>query len=210
VLVDAGAGRDSVATIAAIAASGVEPASVRWLLLTHAHADHAGGAAGLRAALGLEVAAGEATARMVEAGDSTAPGLDRAIAAGVYPTDYAFPPCRVDRTVLPGETITLGELAVEIVASPGHSHDHLCYCVRQDGATLLLAGDALFWGGRVIWQDIPDCDVSATCETIRRLSSLAFNALLPGHGAFSLRDGARHAALALARVQRLLGPEPFV
>jgi hydroxyacylglutathione hydrolase len=95
------------------------------------------------------------------------------------------------------------------VPSPGHSHDHVCYRVVQDGTALLVAGDALFWGGRVTWQDTADCNVAATCETVRRLAALEFAALLPGHGAFSLSAGRRHAERALARVARLLAPEAF-
>jgi glyoxylase-like metal-dependent hydrolase (beta-lactamase superfamily II) len=209
VMVDAGAGRDASGTLATIAASGVDPAGIRWLLLTHGHADHSGGAAGLRQALGLQVIAGAATARMVSAGDTAALGLDRARRAGVYPEDYRYLPCPVDREVAPGETLALGGLALEVVAAPGHSHDHLCFRTRQADGVLLLAGDALFYGGRVTWQDTADCDVAATCDTVRRLAALEFDALLPGHGGFSLANGHRHAAQALARVQRLLAPESF-
>src|SRR5579883_201179 len=65
VMFDSGAGRDTDATLAAIAASGVPPQDLRWLLLTHGHADHSGGAAGLRAALGLSVMCGPMTARLL-------------------------------------------------------------------------------------------------------------------------------------------------
>jgi hydroxyacylglutathione hydrolase len=208
-LFDAGAGRDTTAAIAAIGASGVDPQAVRWLVLTHAHADHSGGAAGLREALGLEVFASPATARMVRSGDATAIGLDRAIRGSVYPADYVWRACEVDREITPGEHVVLGGLSVEVVPSPGHSLDHVCYRVVQGGTTLLFAGDALFWGGRVTWQDTLDCDVAAMCETIRRLAALDFAALLPGHGAFSLFGGRRHAERALGRVQRLLAPEAF-
>jgi hydroxyacylglutathione hydrolase len=208
-LFDSSAGRDTELALAAIAVSGVDPHAIKWLLLTHGHADHAGGAAGLRTALGLSVIAGEATARMVEVGDTVTLGLDRAKRAGVYPPDYEFHPCKVDRRVAPIEAFALGALTVEVVPAPGHSHDHLCYRVRQRASTLLVAGDALFWGGRVVWQNTADCNVAATCDTVRRLAALDFDALLPGHGAFSLRDGRRHAERALARVERLLGPEAF-
>lgn len=209
VLFDSGAGRDTAAAITAIDASGVDPRAVRWLVLTHAHADHSGGAAGLREALGLEVFASPATARMVRSGDAIAIGLDRAIRSGVYPPDYVWRACEVDREITPGEHVVLGELSLEVIPSPGHSLDHVCYRVVQGGAVLLIAGDALFWGGRVTWQDTEDCDVAATCETIRRLAALDFEGLLPGHGAFSLSGGRRHAERALARVQRLLAPEAF-
>jgi glyoxylase-like metal-dependent hydrolase (beta-lactamase superfamily II) len=105
--------------------------------------------------------------------------------------------------------VTLGPLAVEVLPAPGHSHDHICLRVRQNSATLLFAGDALFAGGRVVLQDIPDCSVFDTCATIRRLERTAFDALLPGHGVFSLQRGHRHVEAALSRVLRLLAPEAF-
>ena len=39
-------------------------------------------------------------------------------------------------------------------------------------------------------------NVSAMLDSIRRLSGLAFESFLPGHGAFALRDGMRHVARA--------------
>lgn len=208
-LFDAGAGRDIPSAITAIAASGVDPATVRWLLLTHGHADHSGGAFGLAEALDLEVMAGPGTARLLTESDTIGIGLDRAIRASVYPDDYAWRGCTVDRILQPGERFALGALAIDVVASPGHSHDHVCYRAETSGGPLLLAGDALFWGGRVTWQDTADCDVAATCATIRHLAELDFVALLPGHGAFSLRDGRRHAERALRRIERLLAPDAF-
>lgn len=208
-LFDSGAGFDTQAAVAAIAASGIAPGSVRWLVLTHGHGDHGGGAAGLREALGLRVLAGDATARMVEVADEEALSLGRARRAGIYPADYVYRPCKVDQLVTPGEMVRLGGVAIDVIATPGHSHDHQCYRVHQGDTALLMAGDALFWGGRVVWQDIADCDVAATCDSVRTLAALEFDALLPGHGAFSLRHGRRHAQQALARVERLLGPESF-
>ena len=56
-LVDAGGGRDPDAIVRLIAADGLDPRRVRTCFLTHAHADHAAGAAGLRERLGLRVLA---------------------------------------------------------------------------------------------------------------------------------------------------------
>lgn len=208
-LIDAGAGVDPAAAVAAIDAEGIGPRSVRWLLLTHAHADHAGGAAGLRGRLGLEVVAAPATAALVRAGDKNGIHLDRAIDAGVFPPTYSFHACEVDRVAEPGESVKIGALTMEVIPAAGHSHDHVCLRVRQGGTMLLFSGDALFSGGKVVLQDLPDCSVIETCNTIRRLERTPFDALLPGHGAFSLARAHRHVEAALARVLRLLAPESF-
>ncbi len=209
-LFDAGAGIAPAATVlAAIAAEGVEPARVRWLFLTHGHADHAGGAAALHEALGIAVIAGAATATILRAGDAAAISLDRAVDAGIFPPDYVFRACPVAAELQPGAALTLGGVRVEAIASPGHSHDHCCYRVATDGGAALVSGDALFAGGRVILQDTYDCSVTDTCATLRRLERIAFETFLPGHGAFSLARGKRHVAAAMERVLRLLPPEQF-
>lgn len=208
-LFDAGAGIDPDAAVAAIAAEGLEPRDVRWLLLTHGHADHSGGAADLRERLGLQVIAAPATARMVAGGDTAGISLDRAIAAGVYPADFSYRACAIDQITEPGESFGLGAVVIETIPAAGHSHDHVCFRVMQGEVSLLVSGDALFAGGRVIWQDIPDCSVSETCDTIRRLAAMRFDTLLPGHGIFALQRGQSHAASALGRLERLLAPEAF-
>ncbi len=196
VLFDTGVGRDPTAL------PGELPALV---LLTHAHADHAGGAASLRAQ-GASVMAGAATAALVTAGDERGISLEAARAAGGYPADYRFQACAIDHVLHDNETLAWGEVRITAVATPGHSADHVSFLVETPTARMLVAGDALFHGGRVLLQDSWDCDVPALCRSIRRLASLDFDIFLPGHGAFSLSRGRRHAEAALAAVNRMLVP----
>ena len=201
VLFDAGAGRhpDALRTLAA---------SLRGpghLLLTHAHADHAGGAAALREA-GVTVMAGADTAALVASGDETGISLDAARRAGIYPADYRFRPCLVDQVLADREAVSLGSLRVTPVATPGHSRDHVSYLVQDDEMVALVAGDAVFHGGRVALQNTWDCDVPALCASLRHLAALAFDMFLPGHGPFSLSRGQRHVSAAVAPTEQLLVP----
>ena len=196
VLFDSGVGRD-------LGALATEPPAL--VLLTHAHADHAGGAASLRAR-GARIVAGAATAALVTAGDERGISLDTARAAGGYPPDYRFQACPVDQVLADGETLSVGDACITALATPGHSADHMAYLVEVPTARMLVVGDALFHGGRVLLQNTWDCDVPALCRSIRRLASYDFDCFLPGHGPFSLTRGRRHAEAALAAVDRLLVP----
>jgi glyoxylase-like metal-dependent hydrolase (beta-lactamase superfamily II) len=203
---DAGAGRDTAAVLAGLPRTGVDPGRIRALFLTHGHADHSAGAAALRVALGCPVMSGAATARMVSAGDEAAISLTAARAAGGYPADFGYAACPVDRTLDDGERLAFDGAIVTALATPGHSHDHVAYLVETGRRRILVSGDALFPGGKVSVQGIYDCSISAICSSIRRLDTLSFDTLLPGHGAPSLRHAKRHVEAAMAYVRRLACP----
>lgn len=48
-------------------------------------------------------------------------------------------PYDIDRSVSPGETYALGNRSFEILPTPGHTRDHICYYFRDEG--ILISGD---------------------------------------------------------------------
>ncbi len=68
VLIDAGGPGDEGAILEALAREGIDPRALGLIVLTHAHADHAGSAAALQAATGAPVALGAGDANMAAAG----------------------------------------------------------------------------------------------------------------------------------------------
>ena len=209
-LFDAGAGRAPDAILAAGRATGLDWPQPVHLFLTHAHADHAGGAAALRERLAARVYAGPQTAPWVSAGDEEAVSLPAARRAGVYPADYRYLPCPVDQVVGEGDRLAFGDLQVAPIATPGHSADHVAYLVTRGARRWLVAGDCLFHGGKVVWQDTWDCNVQQTAASLRKLTGVHFDALLPGHLAFSLGGAVRHLQAALERLDRLLLPGSLI
>jgi hydroxyacylglutathione hydrolase len=199
---DAGAGRNVDEVLAGLPAEGVDPSGMEALFLTHGHADHSAGAARIRERVGLRVIAGTATAKMVAGGDEDAVSLAGARKAGGYPADFVYRACPIDQIVADGETLRFGDTSITAIATPGHSHDHLAFLIEQPGRAMLIAGDALFHGGRVGVQNIYDCNVPDICRSVQRLAGLEYQVFLPGHDQFSLRDGRRHAESAMAYIRR--------
>jgi hydroxyacylglutathione hydrolase len=189
---------------------GCDPADVGRLLLTHYHADHAGGAAAYQHELDLRVAIGADVRAALEEPDHEATQFGPAQRAGIFPADYAYPACGVDDALADGDELAVGRLRVRYLATPGHCAGHGSYLVTGGEHTYLLAGDAVFSGGKLFLQGIPDCDLAASLASVRRLAELEFDALLPGHGAISLHEGKLHVEAAKGAIDRLAVPPNIV
>ena len=206
ILFDSGAGCDVEAMIEEIRQGGIDPQDITTLFLTHGHADHSGGAEPLRALLPrISVAAGPKTAEILAQKDERLISLDQA-RGRFYPTDYRWTAPVVDRVLEPDKSYAVGDLSLTLLETPGHSRDHGSYLLRRGSWTALVSGDAVFAGGKVILQDIPDCSVSETIATIRKLGAVDFSVLLPGHSSFSLAAGHRHVEAALRYAETGMPP----
>jgi hydroxyacylglutathione hydrolase len=206
VLIDAGGGRNSHLIVDEIARDGVDPSRIDQLLLTHAHADHAAGARVLSDHLGLTIWASETAAEYVRTGDEHAISLDRARTAGGYPADYIFSACEIAGVLSDGDRVQVGHLELEVIATPGHCGGHLAYALHRPGGIDVLAGDAVFAGGRILLQDIWDCSVTESCRSVERLAELSAEGLYPAHGPFSRQRGWTHLNQAVQSMAGLLPP----
>jgi glyoxylase-like metal-dependent hydrolase (beta-lactamase superfamily II) len=210
-LVDAGAGLAAEAILDNIRRDGLDPAQIRHLILTHAHGDHAGGAARLRRLLGEPtVYLSEARAEALRTADEEAISLGDAKRAGIYPADYRFEACPVDVELADGDEISVGRLVLRALETPGHADGHVSLLLDHEERRSLFAGDVIFHGGKVLLQAIHDCRLDALIGSLRRLRELEIDALFPGHLAFSLADGQRHIERANEVLDRLLVPEQMV
>lgn len=205
VIIDAGAGVDIEPILQQIDRSGVPRSAIRRLLLTHAHGDHAGGSRALRDALGLEVLASPIAAQYLRDGDEAKTSLDRAKGPGGYPEGYRFQSSPVT-DLAAGERLRIGAIELEVVATPGHCSGHVSYLLHRPGGTDLFAGDAIFALGRILLQDIWDCSVTESCETIRRLAAIKPDGLYPGHGVFAIQRGYNHIYSAWESIQAMVPP----
>ncbi len=97
---------------ASIAKLGFKVSDIKYLINTHAHIDHTGGLAELKKESGAQMISGAADKPLLEGGYY--PGRETA-------EELKFPPLKVDRTVVSGDTISLGGVTLTAHATPGHS-----------------------------------------------------------------------------------------
>jgi endoribonuclease LACTB2 len=172
-LVDPGGdGPPAEAAIAAlVAAAGVR--TLKGVLLTHTHADHVAGVAGVARRHG-------ATDVLVHPA-----GLRR------------LPPGATGRALMPGRRLVAGPVVVQALETPGHASDHLAFWLEEERA--VVAGDLVAGRGST-WVGLPDGDVVDYLASLERIAALAPRVVAPGHGPIRWDGG---AVLDEARAHRL-------
>ncbi|MGQ3015751.1 subclass B3 metallo-beta-lactamase [Phenylobacterium sp.] len=112
ILVDGAMPTSAPLILAAIREVGFDPADVKVILNTHAHFDHTGGLADLKAATGATLAASEGDQGVLESG--TYVGSEEV-------ETFAFKPVGVDRVLKDGDRVELGGITLTAHLTPGHS-----------------------------------------------------------------------------------------
>jgi len=91
---------------------GIAPGDLRWILVSHAHADHAGPVAKVKRATGARIAANAESAAMLARG-----GTDDIH----FGDDITFPPAQTDRLLQDEEVVQVGDIALVGHFTPGHT-----------------------------------------------------------------------------------------
>jgi glyoxylase-like metal-dependent hydrolase (beta-lactamase superfamily II) len=132
---------------------------VQWLLETHAHADHLSAAEWLQQKTGAPVGIG-AGIRNVQAAFKLIYGFD-----DDFPTDGS----QFDRLFDDGDHFLVGDIDVEVIATPGHTSDSLSYRIGD----AVFVGDSIFMpDGGTARCDFPGGDAQVLFESIQRLYAL--------------------------------------
>jgi hydroxyacylglutathione hydrolase len=201
-LIDAGSGADVQGLRNQLVRTGAVLDRLSRCFITHAHADHAGGAASIREAFGAALTCSPDVARILRNGDEAAASVDVGKAQGTYAADYEYRATAVDDEATDGQRFQVGEVTVETIHTPGHAVGSTCYLLHRDGGSDLFTGDTLLFGGRIILQDTWDCELRSHLDSLRRLANHRFDGFYPGHRSFSLTDGERHLRAALEPLRR--------
>ena len=130
---------------------------VRWLLETHAHADHLSAAQWLKTQFpNAPLAIGEGIRRVQEA------------FRPVYNLgdDFRADGSQFDHLFVDGERFALGNIQARVIAVPGHTSDSSAYLIGD----ALFTGDSLFMpDGGTARCDFPGGDAATLYRSIRRL-----------------------------------------
>ena len=192
------------------------------VLLTHSHWDHIGGANQFDdivindrerhsdGSVSMDVLEDDHSAvvdffvtEWLELGEAFPDGFD--------PESYTIDPVPDVGTVEPGDVLTVGDRALELVAIPGHSPGLLAAIDRDAG---ICFGSDVVEPGIELFAQFTTSDIDAYVDSLNRLIELrddgAFDVLAIGHGGpfsgdeLSVLDDAKRAATAVAN-----GEVPF-
>lgn len=142
----------------------LEGEEVSHILVTHTHMDHSPAAVPLAAATGAPVM-GCAPLMLADDGPRADAGFD--------PT-YA-----PDRVLADGEAVSGPGWTLEAVHTPGHTSNHLCFALLEEGA--LFTGDHVMgWSTTVVAP--PDGDMAAYMASLERLLGRDDRIYYPTHG----------------------------
>jgi glyoxylase-like metal-dependent hydrolase (beta-lactamase superfamily II) len=78
-----------------------------------------------------------------------------------------------------GETVRVGQVALVVLPTPGHSSDSVCFLLEERRE--LLTGDTVLGRGTTVVAH-PDGRLADYLASLERIAALSLDAILPGHG----------------------------
>lgn len=204
VLIDTGLDKDTAKKI--LRHVDALKAKLSAVVITHAHADHFGGAATVKTRTGATVYAPALEAAVVE----------NPILEPLYLFSGAMPPaelrhkftlaeaCSVDLLLAPGE-LTIGDIQLEVIPAPGHAPNQLMVA----GGGACFVADAVFAPDVLTKHGIPFMvDLDSWLKTLAALEGLdgRFGVFVPGHGPAAPEVGpwARANAARLQEIRQIV------
>ena len=131
-------------------------ANIKQILLTHTHPDHSPGTRLLQDNIGVPVFA------LI-----TESSKDQDIT------------CTPERILVDGEIIANEYYSIEVIHTPGHASNHLCYLLKDE--KLLFTGDHIMDGSTVVIAS-PDGSMQDYIDSLAKLKEYDLNKIAPGHG----------------------------
>lgn len=142
---------------------------IEYILLTHGHFDHIGAVDDLRELFQTKVGIHEADAAMLTNGQANLSSF----------VGRAFEMKSADFLLEDGQVLTVGNLSITVLATPGHTQGGVCFLTSEG----LLSGDTLF-DGSIGRTDFPGGSLEQLLDGIgKKLLVLPEETrVYPGHG----------------------------
>ncbi|HQZ11765.1 MAG TPA: MBL fold metallo-hydrolase [Devosia sp.] len=106
-------------------------------------------------------------------------------------SDYDLVP---HRELADGERIAVAGFELEVIATPGHCANHLCFGLAGTG-TMLSGDHVMGWSTSMI--AVPDGSMAAYFDSLKKVAALPYRQYLPAHGG-PIADGPQFARQLLA------------
>lgn len=191
-LVDTGTGIFHAETRSALLKLGIGLEDITDILLTHSHVDHIGGISHITDESSPKIYLHKEEADPINAGDMH---LTLADTFG-----GEIPQLNIEGVIQEGDIIDIGDFALRVLHTPGHSSGSVCYHLENEG--IVFTGDTMFSGGSFGRVDFPTGDPRKIVASLKRLSELSdFNVALPGH-MDPVRENATRAAISSFTIAR--------
>ena len=102
--------------------------------------------------------------------------IDGLITETTKDQDKTFHP---KKFLLDGDLLEEEEFTLEVIHTPGHASNHLCYLVKEEG--LIITGDHIMNGSTVVISP-PDGNMKHYIESLEKLKNYDLKSIAPGHG----------------------------
>ena len=149
----------------------------RFLILTHCHYDHAGGAY-IASKRGLKVAIGKGDEEVLSTGDG--------YRSCAFLFDRTLKPVNPSLILKGGSLLESKPYKLVVISTPGHTPGSICLYEPVKG--WLFTGDTVFSDG-IGRTDLPGGSLASLYSSIKKLAKLNVNSLLPGHGEPLVKGG---------------------
>ena len=171
ILIDCGSGFFVEETLGQMEEYGIDPKKIKYIVITHAHFDHCGGAKEWKKITGAKILVHEKDREALETG--------KRVMAEVFGAEYT--PVKADKVLKEGDTIKAGNYSFKVIHTPGHTPGSICLWDEKN--KVLISGDTLFLDG-IGRTDIEGGDEKQMKKSLKKIKALGDIAvLLPGHGA---------------------------
>ncbi len=162
----------------------VDLEEIDYIILTHEHFDHCGGVKELKEMSNAKIMAHEKASEVLEKGLSWSASFFNAVQ----------PITKVDKKLVDGDIIDLGDIKLHVLYTPGHSKGSIC--LYEEESKSLFSGDTIFSHGGIGRTDFFGGSSSELAESIRKIKKLPIRNLYPGHGDYIIGEGYRHVEMA--------------